>query len=690
MNNRKLRISFLILLMILITGCANRAGTVIVAPTREIENIADDVTEPVTGTYSGEITGVTEYTAGEKTNKLKDVSLMAEITDGMQMNGEKMYNPELHSIKDSLIISYSLETDAGTEVHLAVYDRETAGLLSDVTAESGSAYILEGGDCIACIKDTEDSFKITVYDSGLNILREREITGTYAGWFSENFERMYITSDRSLYLYNLTEKEPKPELIETENGFACSAVDAVYTGTDGADYIVAKGMCGDLKEYTGTIKADTGVFVYLQPASDNDYYNAMYINGTYITENMSEDMISRRIVYRPGDTPVVYSWPYESEKDTEATILDGGNVFFSHTDGNKVEAAVFDRKTRLCIASTSFTVGSAGGEGYVMLCSTPVYTEDNVLIMEYADMSGGVGFYKWEQDGTDGIWTGMSVYDYAVPDVKVAEVDNRYNPADFHPGNIPDELKPLREKADRLQEKYGVMIHISRECSNMLGNYAIVALDDYEQVNRALDELDTELGKYPEGFMEQFRKEGMAGIDIYITSTLIGYNSDALEYAGGFQWEMGSQSIIAVDCTNKGDLPVTIHHELSHAIEKYVAKKNLLDDARWEELNPTDGAYADFYTYSYRQFGFDGTVKYTYYGCDSLDDVYFVDDYSMTYPAEDRARLWENIMSDSSIIEWENTPNLVNKINYYASCIRAAFDSAEWEDVMWEKYITES
>ena len=44
-------------------------------------------------------------------------------------------------------------------------------------------------------------------------------------------------------------------------------------------------------------------------------------------------------------------------------------------------------------------------------------------------------------------------------------------------------------------------------------------------------------------------------------------------------------------------------------------------------------------------------------------------------------------MSDSSIIEWENTPNLILKINYYAMTIRENFDTSGWEDVVWERYI---
>lgn len=700
MNNRKLCILALVFLMIFIPGCSNRRGNVINPPTQGIEDTTtptEKETEPVKESV---VQGITEFEWGDKDNQSGDVSLVASIVNTATLDGLLMNGTELHKVGKNYIISYSIykETDesvAGAdynpealEMHLALYDRSTGSIKKDIAVGSGTMYTMEGMNQIWCINSFSEDFHVYMFDENLECIREVNIPELSTGYISEDGKNLYNIKDRNIYRYDLTEDNPKGEQIETEYGFVCSAIDALYTGVDGRDYLVVKGMCGDLKEYQGTIDTDTGDFVYLQPATEDDYYNADYVNGTFVSENVMEDMTSNWIVYRPGNTPVVYSWPSEGDKDIEMKVMDNGNLLFYYLDGDTIEVAVFDRESNLCVSNTSFSIEFNGGESeYISLVSAPIYIEDDVLVLEFTDAFDNYSFFRWELGNKDDMWTKMSTYGYDVPENRVVEVDNIYDPSEFHPGEVPEELKPLREEADRLQDKHGVLIHISKECSNMMGGYAITSLDDYNRVERALKELDEELDKYPEGFFAQFKKDGAAGIDIYIASTLIGYDKEVLEYAGGFQSQVGSQSIIVIDCTNKDDLPVTIHHEISHAIDRYISSKGGFNEQEWSEYNPEDKEFMDFYTYSYSEFGYEGAIKYTYYGCKSLDDVYFIDDYSMTYPAEDRARLWENIMSDSSIIEWENTPNLILKINYYAMTIRENFDTSGWEDVVWERYI---
>jgi hypothetical protein len=72
-----------------------------------------------------------------------------------------------------------------------------------------------------------------------------------------------------------------------------------------------------------------------------------------------------------------------------------------------------------------------------------------------------------------------------------------------------------------------------------------------------------------------------------------------------------------------------------------------------------------------------------------MSDAYFVDGYAMTFPTEDRARLFENVMRDDQWVDWESCPRLREKLNYYAQCIRACFDTTGWEDVPWEQYLDE-
>ena len=109
-------------------------------------------------------------------------------------------------------------------------------------------------------------------------------------------------------------------------------------------------------------------------------------------------------------------------------------------------------------------------------------------------------------------------------------------------------------------------------------------------------------------------------------------------------------------------------------------------------------AYAyDMYPYDfcvdgiYYQYGYDKYSEYTYEKAEytnQFDIAYFVDEYSMTYPTEDRARIFEAIMTDKkSNLDFEKAPHLIEKLNYYAECIREVFDTTGWKNVPWEKYM---
>ena len=119
-------------------------------------------------------------------------------------------------------------------------------------------------------------------------------------------------------------------------------------------------------------------------------------------------------------------------------------------------------------------------------------------------------------------------------------------------------------------------------------------------------------------------------------------------------------------------------------VNEDLAKKWLANGAQ-----PTDTVARIFKNAgTYDLFGNYGDEVYAY-GSNGEDcaNSYFVDTYSMTYPSEDRAKIWENIMSDEKYVYWEKTPHLTAKLNYYAECIRQNFDSTGWNDVRWEKYM---
>ena len=67
---------------------------------------------------------------------------------------------------------------------------------------------------------------------------------------------------------------------------------------------------------------------------------------------------------------------------------------------------------------------------------------------------------------------------------------------------------------------------------------------------------------------------------------------------------------------------------------------------------------------------------------------YFVDSYSTINPTEDRARVMEYAMSSYGAWTFEDAKGLTEKLDYYCRCIRQAFDTTGWPEIVrWEQYL---
>jgi hypothetical protein len=66
-----------------------------------------------------------------------------------------------------------------------------------------------------------------------------------------------------------------------------------------------------------------------------------------------------------------------------------------------------------------------------------------------------------------------------------------------------------------------------------------------------------------------------------------------------------------------------------------------------------------------------------------MDTGYFISDYAMRYPTEDRATLFAEAMLQSPTLEAHD--GLRAKLDYYARCIRDCFNTEGWPEVaQWE------
>ena len=243
----------------------------------------------------------------------------------------------------------------------------------------------------------------------------------------------------------------------------------------------------------------------------------------------------------------------------------------------------------------------------------------------------------------------------------------------------PSEVQQaLEQKAQALEEKYGVVILVGEQCDTYFDSFTASQISDYEQVVNALQILDNALGVYPEGFFRQLRQGDLHSIRIQLIADL--WADGEGRYGDGyvaFAQELWDHYLLVVDINTSDES--TYYHEFSHVVDSYLQwdcynrEDALFSEEGWNDLNP---AWFDGYTYDYS------------WEQDILSQGWFIDSYSTISPTEDRARVMEYAMLDYHRELFSEHFGLRKKLEYYSRCIRDAFDTTGWPDVLaWEQHL---
>lgn len=212
--------------------------------------------------------------------------------------------------------------------------------------------------------------------------------------------------------------------------------------------------------------------------------------------------------------------------------------------------------------------------------------------------------------------------------------------------DLPDTLTAQRQTADRLQTTYGITIRLAgqTELPCRYAGQTAETVTDPAAITAALTTLEQELAKYPTDFFAPFRNTaGEGGLCINLTGTLQGALSPT-----GFCRMIRDRLEIGLDITSLS-LSQTIHHEIWHAIETTLSPDRF-DTPQWASCNPAGYEY-------YRQYdlGYQSLIKWTWtHG--SSDPIHFVDPYARINGGEDRAKLWELVMTIDTTSLRASTP----------------------------------
>ena len=231
-----------------------------------------------------------------------------------------------------------------------------------------------------------------------------------------------------------------------------------------------------------------------------------------------------------------------------------------------------------------------------------------------------------------------------------------------------DGLADCGTLAQRLSDRYGVDIAFMAEDIVEPPEYTLEAEYQVRAIENGLATLEKALGTFQEGFLTRLGEAAEDGrIHIQLVRSISG---DAV----GLQYWLSGNSYLVLEL---GDtLEQSFYHELYHVMDSYlIGNSGYLD--RWDDINPKSFDYLYDYT------GFENLNDSELL---SGDKRAFVDAYAMTYPKEDRARIFEYAIMEGNEEVFSSTI-MQRKLSLLCTAIRDAFDLDSDSQFPWEQYL---
>lgn len=517
--------------------------------------------------------------------------------------------------------------------------------------------------------------------------------------FSENKFQWLDKSFNVVYEYQLEQQVSGQPLMDDGNEF-------IYYVTSDGD-VVQKNLQSETE-----VVLETGGPFYTPPYLEGLYNKGTIavISGNYM--EVSEDGASDSICFKKIYIDTVNN-SIISINEKFFSLTGNGEQYFISSQGLLNQAVfgsftntdekwefIFDHyeeydnlfpwpeSDRLLTFYTSYEIDGSGNEicslysfetGEKTDCiSIPLSSSGGAVIRTdyacYIPECSIVFFHLSSQPGTIYCWNTQSDDTDATHKISYK---SPYIPAD----TIDDQrLRSIEPWIESMENCYGIEIYIGDQCPEQLEGYKAETTVSFPKARRALKFLEEALEKYPDGFFEQMALKNGEKLKFYLIRRLLPDGSDSLSSTIGLYGGSAGQ-YIALAVESLRELETLIYHEVSHAIDYTISgngDQNYTDE-QWNQLNPGDF----FYAYSYRDNATDTSWDYIFNGTGDNEEAYFIDQYSKSFPTEDRARIMEKAMGVYPETPYFESSHLLDKLTYICDSIRTNFDSESWPDILW-------
>ena len=545
---------------------------------------------------------------------------------------ESMLAPEVRLLGHGLLLSECTED----ELVLKHISLEDGALMRECSVTSGPETKLFIGSGEIGLCDRESGL-ITVLDENFQLLRTYEVPREGDDWYlNSELDTLYIFySDRGLAARNLATGDT---LWLVDNGFRVTP-----KGGKSSYVIFAYTDRADQKTYTRCLNLSTAAMETLPIGGTVSA--AVRQGETWLLQNTDHQLLVQGESIRSFSCENSTAQLLSPRRHLLLADSSGRNLSLYETDGTFLSRCSLPQSSH-AVVGTDF-VWSGYWEGY--------------FFTDFVDSSCRLMF--WDVNAQcDGESLQMLLLEETQQSQMVVEAS-------------------LYERAAQLSERFGVDIRIAEQCSLDYSHYDSYALTDPTFIRSALDILEESLGKYPEGFFRQLTYGSIESIRIELVGGLM-LKADVTTHtddAGAFAQDRGSYYGIVLNGFLMSEK--TLYHEFSHIIDSRL---------EWDALIRTDALYSEEAWLALQPEGFSYAMSYIHIPEELqsfVDSGYFVYDYALTYPTEDRATLMAAAMENYT---WDFEPGSGRraKMQYYADCIRDCFNTEGWpETTCWEQVL---
>lgn len=227
-------------------------------------------------------------------------------------------------------------------------------------------------------------------------------------------------------------------------------------------------------------------------------------------------------------------------------------------------------------------------------------------------------------------------------------------------------LEQSRELASAYEKQYGVKLLLWQDAVAHADGHTLVAEHKPQTINKMLEEIKPVLEYFPAKFLLKTVEKGW--LQIALVQSIDG-DKDWVQF-----WEDGDCWIIL---SAKSDAAKSLIQGMAYGIDSHVLGNSRKYD-NWNQLNPSGFTYSTGNTAETMSQYLEGTSRA------------FADELAMTYPHEDRCRIFYHAMLPDNA-EMFASPVMKEKLLRVCTAIREAYNLEEkTETYIWEQYLETS